>query len=177
MKHHFLENLRVMDLLVHYQPRNGVELGVFKGENTQQLVYCLPRLVSVSDGLRPFMIVPPSCHWSFVQGVSYAVLTGLDEEVDFASIDTDHNGWTLDKELTQLERLMKPGSLLVLHDTEAFKNVDGTMLGYGEHSSYPLAEIHKFPVPYGQVIRQRPGWKIIKEVTKSAGAMALERVS
>ena len=176
MKNHFDKGLGVKALIESYQPTLGVELGVFKGANTQQLLSVLPRLIAISDGPCPFLVVPSTCVFKYIQGVSYQLLKDFNQWIDFCSLDTDHNGWTVQEELSQLEKWTKKGSLLVAHDTTSFGQVDGFMRSYGENSPYPLAQMRSFPVPYGKVLRERKGWKVIKEVTASSGAIALERV-
>lgn len=183
MKNHWIDNLKVKDMVLEHKPKLIVELGGGGGDNTDQyleLQKTLPfKLITISDGEMPTRFKNiPNFEWRFA--VSYLELPKFeDESIDFASIDTDHNYWTMNEELFHLARKMKKGGIVVLHDTESYRHNSGVMMQYGTKDPYP-PEINEFQYRgMGDAIQEhieKQNFKIIKEVTESAGAMALKRI-
>ena len=141
---------------------------------------------------------------TWLYSISYVELSNMeDDSIDFCIIDTDHNYWTLQQELTELKRVMIPGGIVAIHDTDAFKDKNGTMaLGYfntidkikevdsieegvcwikDAHTTwdgidYPLEDILKEERPFKQAIEDTvPDWEVLSESTESQGAMALRK--
>jgi len=166
MHNHFEKGLRVRELIEEVSPDIFVECGVKDGANTLQLAKVC-RLVSVSDGPAPDAI--RSLRMTYIQAVSYEVLGDI--PCQMVSIDTDHNYWTLDRELKCIER---PGMVVVVHDTEQEGNGFQTQ-GYGI-GDYPHREILGEQRPYYQAIEDalKRGWREIRRSTEFNGAIAMD---
>mgnify|MGYP003659380982 FL=1 len=220
MHNHFDSHLGVEVLLRSYRPKTVLELGANRGENTtnllklsEELDYKLtvvspeyPYWTEMSDTdqlhIRRGRFEHFNLNW--IYGVSYIELATMeDESIDFCILDTDHNYWTLEKELLELKRVMSDGGIVAIHDTEEFSNKNGVQeLGYfktidsigsytisgttvsmsdakvsGIGIEYPMEEILSEKRPYPQAIRDVvPEWTIVKETKESNGAVALLKV-
>ena len=185
MIHHFTENLNTRGLIVECAPKVVVEAGC--GQSTLQLLNLSKELgfrmilVDVQDdpvtpgslGLTPGELTSLR-GIELLYGVSYLGFEKLpDGFIDVAIVDTDHNGWTLAKELAVLERKVRDGGIVILHDTFAFRDVNGTMSCYASGEiPYPLEEILAGPT-MGQVVDEyRQKWEVIRETDESNGAIA-----
>ena len=187
MHNHFTENLNTKALIERHDPKVVVEAGC--GQSTVQLMALAKErgfrfvMMDVMDdpGNPGVMKLPTGVFIALkdielLYGVSYLNFEKFaDHEIDMAIVDTDHNGWTLMRELQVLERKVKPGGLVLLHDTEAFKNVNGTMEGYASGDApYPLKEILDGPT-MGEVVELYKGkWTVIAETPESNGAIAFQ---
>ncbi len=166
------------------KPNFVVELGAGSGLNTEQIVKLqneFPfKMTVVNDGHTPEADWLDKVNW--INGVSYVELPMIAEKIDFCSIDTDHNYWTLREELTLLELLMDPGSIVVMHDTETYGHHSGHFFIYVTKNPYPLEQIEACEEQGLNMIDaitervDRGAWKIIKETKDNEGAMALERL-
>jgi SAM-dependent methyltransferase len=222
MQRHFDKHLNLKDLIRDHQPKTILELGANKGENTINLIYLAEEL-----GYKLIVISPEYPTWTqelpggeieikravfehrqldWVYGVSYIELPKMaDDSIDFCIVDTDHNYWTLEKELLELKRVMAKDGIVAIHDTEEFAARNGTMnfgyfstidsieSSYIENANvlrikeakttsigvdYPLEEILAEPRPYTQAIKDIvPDWEVVAETKESNGAMALRKVS
>ena len=187
MHNHWTEGIKVKDLLLCHRPKLLVELGAGAGDNTRLLLQLqaeegIPNtLVVISDNapptdLKKLVIAPYAEDFDWIEAVSYKQLTSFrDASIDCAIIDTDHNGWTLMKELAQLERTMTHGGLLLIHDTESFTEANGFAQRYCNNEDYPQ-EMFTFPLTYGDVFAQAyssPRWHLITQSAEHSGAAAL----
>ncbi len=168
MHRHFDDHLNVRELIEEVQPEVFVECGVKDGDNTLQLVNVCKRLVSVSDGPIPALLHEILPWMTYVQALSYDVLGDI--PCQMVSIDTDHNYWTLDKELKCIERL---GMVVVIHDICQEGNGFQTE-GYGI-GCYPHKEILREERPYKQAIEdaKERGWTEIRRSEECNGAVAM----
>jgi hypothetical protein len=186
MFNHFEALLNTKSLLERFKPNLVVEAGC--GLSTAQLeklqetqpfsLVLMDQVFEVWNGvlghgtgfrqLRKDVTVLP--------GVSYLNFELFpDGAIDFAIVDTDHNGWTLEKELSVLERKVKPGGVVVLHDTETFGDVQGTMPYYlGHPVPYPLREILNGPTMRQVVDVYRTRWTVLAESKEEHGAIAFQ---
>lgn len=199
MTHHFENYLNVKALIEAEDPPWILELGAGSGQNTRNLLDTGRKVVVITDGTLPdgweSEVVLGNLMW--VRGVSYTEIpilmtsdlawqnrTGRDdfgviswmppftiEAVPFCVLDTDHNGWTLRREMEELEKVMAPGGILCLHDTETFRKTNGYAMSYICGAPYHQ-EILDCPLLYGEAWR-RPGWEIVRETKESCGAVAL----
>jgi len=221
MHNHFEEYLHIRSLLEEERPSRLLELGAANGENTQ-------KLLSVCEEMDfDILVVSPEVptHWrmeesgklvperfrlnharlEWVYGISYIELPRMGSgSIDFCIVDTDHNYWTLQRELSELDRVMRDGGVVVIHDTVSFANHNGFMeLGYyktidkleivegGSTDAfftiaqtnvtpmgidYPFEAIKEEGRPFPQAIVDTvPHWEVIRESMESGGAVALRK--
>ena len=220
MHNHFESYLNIKDLLQSYCPNTVLELGANRGENTANLLKASEEL-----GFKLTVVSPEYPYWTelsdtnqlhirrcrfehvnlnWIYGVSYIELSIMDDEsIDFCVLDTDHNYWTLEKELIELKRVMSEGGIVAIHDTEEFADRNGVQdLGYfssvdsiGSYSirenvlypsdvkvsrigvDYPIDKILAEKRPYPQAINDIvPEWSVVRETKESSGAVALLKV-
>ena len=222
MQRHFDKHLNLKALIQEHQPKTVLELGANRGENTTNLIYLAEELgyvlIVVSPEYPTWMKELPGGEievkravfehkqLDWVYGVSYIELPKMaDASIDFCILDTDHNYWTLEKELLELKRVMAKDGIVAIHDTEEFADRNGTMnfgyfstidsieSSYVENANvlrikeatttsigvdYPLEEILAEARPYTQAIKDIvPDWEVVAETKESNGAMALRKVS
>jgi hypothetical protein len=181
MKQHWDANLNVKELMQIYKPTLFVELGADVGHNTDQLVAFQKiqpfKLITISDGIMPerFANLP---NYEWVYGISYINLKKFeDKSIDFCSIDTDHNYWTLKEELNILNSKMKTGGVVVMHDTEYFRYANWVYGFYFSGADYPLEEVvsakNKSYTAAIEEALERKEYTLLKEVKESCGAMAV----
>ena len=180
MHEHFNKYLNVEELIRRARPQLVVELGAGSGENTRQLLTLCKeldaRLIVFSDGSPPSDLAG-RLDWRWE--LSYlGVQELLEDSIDVAIIDTDHNSWTVDREIGILSTKMRPSGLVLLHDTESFAESNGYMTGYSCGERYQLEKMMEDERGYGQAVRSwiGRGFDLVRETKESAGAMALRRV-
>lgn len=94
-------------------------------------------LVSITDKLLPYI-----GEVEFRIGLSYERLKEFDDaSIGMLLIDTDHNYWTLIKELEAALPKIEEGGLILMHDVEAFYHNTGMGMSYWNDAPYPEAEI------------------------------------
>lgn len=180
MHNHWDKGLKVKDLVLEHKPKLVVECGAGSGENTQQyLSLKMPfEMIVISDGKLPDKLVNEKLLWMF--GVSYKQLEHfIDDSIDFCSIDTDHNYFTLNQELNLLKQKLRPGGIVVIHDTVSYDKASGMTDHYNCGEKYPIAisEEAKSKM-YGDAIREvldSNEFHVIKESREHNGAMALQK--
>ena len=194
MHRHFNQHLNTKALIEQYQPQLIVEAGC--GDSTVQLLtlreqlgfrlVCMDVAYSNSGEAALAELVPGKLirldvsRWNepveLIYGVAHLGLELFaDHEIDMAIVDTDHNGWTLERELAVLERKMKLGGLVLLHDTETFADTNGYMNRYESGEVlYPLEEIMAGPTMRQVVDRYKKQWPVIAETTEENGAIAFQ---
>ena len=183
MFNHYREGLDIRALLAEANPLWILELGIGACRNTQLLLEHAP-VLAVSDNL-PIVTLPyqlwDGC-WplpsglSFVQDISYLFLEGFPSFIYFAIVDTDHNSWTLSRELQALSPSMPRGSVVCVHDTEAFATTNGFAERYLNNARYPSNAIHADERPYTAALTDAPKLIEFKRSTEFSGAVALRRV-
>lgn len=119
------EHLTAMvDLVAELDATKVVELGTRGGVSTLAWLHALHgrgHLWSVDIDPRPDL--PQFDHWSFIQGddCSPFVFTQLPNPVDIVFIDTSHAYQHTVAELALYRWLVRPGGVIVLHDTELYQ--------------------------------------------------------
>lgn len=175
MTHHFADYLNVKALIDQHNPSWILELGAGSGHNTRNLLDTGRRVAVITDGRLPdgweSEVVLGNMQW--ICGISYLEIPKLQQKVEFCVLDTDHNGWTLRREMEELEKVMAPGGIVCIHDTETFGNTNGVMQEYVCRVPYPAKEIEQCALLYGEAWK-RDGWTLIRESKESNGAVALQ---
>jgi SAM-dependent methyltransferase len=194
MHQHFDKHLNIKQLILEEKPSFVVECGAGSG-NCTDLLNDLQVETYMSGRDFPFTLhvinddgpdfEPPDYGGGYVDwsaGVSYLELEDFEDEgIDFCLIDTDHNYWTLDKELRVLARKMRPGGLVVMHDTEVYGHTHGQMFEYNVDVPYPYEEIKACGdrgLAMQDAIREsivRGDFRVHAAVTESCGAMAIRK--
>lgn len=161
-----------------------VECGAGHGDLTNLLVELKNqfnfRLSVISDNSLDFKDV------DYRVGISYKELEKFpDNSIDFCIIDTDHNYWTLSKELTVIHRKLKNGGMVALHDVSTYYHDTGMALSYWEGSEYPKSEIEDIASQYGGLgnalidflSAMRFDYKLISFTSESHGAALIKKVA
>jgi len=185
MKNHWDKNLKVKNMVMQYKPNLIVELGGGGGDNTDQYLELQKtqpfKLITISDGESPpqYKNIPlEKFEWRFA--LSYKELPKFDDDsIDFCSIDTDHNYWTLKQELMWLSKKMKKGGIVVIHDTESYRHNSGLMMGYTSGDPYPEGIIKNRDRGMGDALNEaieNKEYEIIKHCVESCGATAIKKL-
>jgi len=185
MHAHWTSGLKVKELVKKTKPILVVELGAGGGENTEQYLELrknLPvkfKMVVISDGQCPERFVKEEA-FAWIFGISYLKLPEFDDgTIDFCSIDTDHNYWTLKQELALLNEKMKMGGIVVLHDTESYRHNSGTMSAYHTGDAYPKEILENQGKGMGDALEEEiaaGNFELIKETKKKCGATAIKKI-
>lgn len=147
MRHHFDQYLDIKRLILDRKPELVIECGADSGENTKNLIQLrqqLPfSLIVINDGdIGSWRLDLEHLGIQWIVGISYLELAKLqDASIDFCLIDTDHNFWTLNQELTILSDKMSDHGIVVMHDTVTYARNSGHMDRYNCNTPYPAAEI------------------------------------
>jgi len=184
MHQHWDKYLNVRSLMRKHKPKFVVELGAGSGNNTSQIVELQNEfpfeMTVINDGHTPEADWLDKVTW--INGISYIELPKLQRWIDFCSIDTDHNYWTLMRELVTLQRHMPKSGIVVMHDTETYGKVSGHFFKYVTDYEYPLPMIESYEKEgktMSDAIEQIVDlgyFRIIKKSKKSQGAIAMERI-
>jgi predicted O-methyltransferase YrrM len=111
-----------VDLVDELRAKHVVELGTRTGVSTVAWLYGLERtggrLTSVDIDAKP--AIGEFDHWTFIQGddLDPDVVAQLPDEVDVVFIDTSHLYEQTLRELYLYRWLVRPGGVIVCHDTE-----------------------------------------------------------
>ena len=184
MYEHFDNYLNIKELLLEYKPQLVVELGADDGISTElyldfqklhpfEMVTISDSPISARIANKPFLQM-----FKWINGISYIELRKFeDNSIDFCSIDTDHNYWTLNQELEILSKKMNVGGIIVLHDTVSHKYQSIAQRGYNNGYPYPIdrvsAVIHKPMVDALYDAIARGEYKLLRESPESCGAAAI----
>ena len=185
MKTHWQQYLNIEQLLREAKPRAVLELGALLGENSHNLATLGGEigyhLTIVSDDVLPDLSDVPE--WvTLHQGVSYRVLPTLTGPYDVVLLDTDHNYYTLMRELDALDPLLPVGAQVIIHDVEAFYYDPGFMPGYADGSSYPRDEIVASTV-YGSLgtglidflATHKRGYRLVRWIPEGCGVAVIRK--
>jgi len=182
MNNHFDKYLNVRDLIMKYKPKDVLECGAKDGKNTVLL-----------DGIRkyvPFNLTVITDNdfkmdnVKVLQGVSYKIFPSLeDNSLDMVIIDTDHNYWTLDQELTSIDPKLRNDGLILFHDVSTFYYDTGVATSYASGDGYPLELIESCGKKMGGIgvalidwlHSKRFGYKMIRYVEESHGGAAIQK--
>ena len=138
MHTHFTEGLNIRDMILTKQPKTVLELGAGTGENTRLIQGLL-------DDYKFNYTVISDCELkgldkriTFKRGLSYELIpTFPDNSIELCLIDTDHNYWTLAKELTELDPKMAIDGIIMMHDVSHFYHDTGMAMTYSNETIYP----------------------------------------
>lgn len=152
MQNHWVDGIKVKEMLLAEKPKFVVEVGAAEGKNTsnlmrmqQELGYKLFVINDFDPAGREVDDGNAGAKW--IIGISYLELEKFDDGViDFCIVDTDHNYPTLKWELAVLTRKMCPGGVVVMHDTVTYGKNNGSMSDHhyntpNESVPYPTEEI------------------------------------
>lgn len=180
---HFDKYLNVKGLIERFRPRHIVECGALNGDNTKLL-----KALSTEIPFRLTVITDNDFSMDSVdviRGISYKTLAELeDDSIDMCLIDTDHNYWTLAKELHALDSKLRQGGLVILHDVDTFYHDTGVAESYANGEEYPIKMIEEYGRNFGSLgtalidwlSLQRLHYKLIRYVDDSHGAAAIRKV-
>lgn len=160
-----------------------VEAGAGNGENTRLLAHLMQaypfELIVISD--KKIEGLDPRIHWKV--GLSYNKFLELkDDSVDLCIIDTDHNYWTLAKELEAITPKITQGGMIAFHDVDEFYHNTGLAMSYWNDEPYPKDEILEC-TKFGGVgdallnflVKNNIDWKLLYWTKESYGAALIEK--
>lgn len=198
MNQHFDQYLNVKELILSRKPKVIVECGMATGDNTKKILSLSDKfnfkLITISDDPNKDEVnLRVSGSWEnkfpnfeFIHGVSYLELDKFkDNSIDFCLIDTDHNYWTVKKELEVLHPKLNVNGVVCLHDTQTYRKNTGGIYegGYKTSDVYPKKEIQSEAnkgkaMGHGifEFLADRHEYIVLKESVESHGAMALEKI-
>lgn len=136
---------RFVEMVDRLHARHVIELGTRSGVSTTAWLYALEqtggRLTSIDIDPAPDIGLWP--HWTFLQGddLDPRLIADL-EPADIVFIDTSHTYEHTRTELAVYRHLVRPGGLMVLHDT-LLMHPDGAPLS-------PRFPVHKAVVEFCQ---------------------------
>lgn len=112
---------RMVELVHHLDAKHVLELGTRTGVSTKAWLYALQhtggRLTSVDLDTKP--AIGDYDHWTFIQGDDCdPAIIDLLEPADIVFIDTSHHWRHTRQELATYRWMVKPGGVIVCHDTE-----------------------------------------------------------
>lgn len=142
MHNHFFEHMNLRKIILEKRPSLIVEVGAGNGDNTKLLAHLLDlypfELHVISD--KKVEGLDPRIKWTV--GLSYKELAKYKEgEIGLCIIDTDHNYWTLAKELEAVKDKIPQGGLIAFHDVDEFYHNTGMAMSYWDGEDYPKEEI------------------------------------
>lgn len=183
MHNHFEKGLGLKALILEKKPKVIVECGAGEGALTRKLASlmdpCEFKLHVVSD--KELHDFDPRISWK--TGLSYEALEAFsDNSIDLLIIDTDHNYWTLMKELSAAFTKVKEDGYIALHDVETFYHDTGMALAYWDGKPYPREEIEKYAA-YGSLgdalieflHLKKMSYRLVAFTTESNGAALIQR--
>ena len=123
-----------------YRPNTYVELGLYEGETLQKVLPFAKQIYGVDMINRSQLEKLNSLsnvHISFTTTDEF--FKSFNQPIDMAFIDADHNAISVTKDLTNVLRLLTPGGIVCLHDTDPESNhlIAPTFCG----DSYKLVDI------------------------------------
>lgn len=182
MKEHFDNHIKLHRIILERKPKVIVECGAGEGESTRliaglQYHYSFD-FYSISD---KEITDIPGVKWKV--GLSYKRLPEFpDNSIDLCIIDTDHNYWTLTKELEAVASKITEGGLLIFHDVEEFYHNTGMAMSYWNDEPYPKEEIMECAKFGGVgdallnfVVKRSNQWKLVRWVQENHGAAIIEK--
>lgn len=182
MKSHFDHHLNLRNLILEKKPKVIVECGAGNGDCT--------RLIAHMQLMYPFefhvisdkeLDMDNEIIWK--TGISYKLLSDFeDNSIGLLIIDTDHNYWTLRKELEAAFSKMEEGGLIVMHDVDEFYHDTGMAMSYWDDSVYPEKEIKECANRGGLGLalidflsEARGSYKLIRYLPENYGVAVIER--
>lgn len=182
MTGHFDNHLNLRKLILDKRPKVIVECGAGNGDCTRLLAHMKLMypfdLYSITDKELEGI---DEVDWKI--GLSYEKLSEFEDgSIGLCIIDTDHNYWTLRKELDAVFSKMEEGGLVVFHDVDEFYHNSGLAMGYWNQSGYPEKEILEKASWGGTGLAlidflhdQRGFFKLIRWVPEHYGCAVIEK--
>lgn len=213
MINQFNDGVRTKDLIDVLKPKLIMELGFGAGGNVLMLLaYSIMsglnyKLISLSDQASCLFPVLPgefAINYMYINGISYKRLPQIrdlgipnefNQPVDFMIVDTDHNYYTLKRELEAIDPLMSQKCAIAFHDTAskpckhhaAYKEVTNAKSnamfkphGYDDGTEYPIEGIFdSFETPMmtaiDEFLEEHKDYKKIKHIEECCGCTVLAR--
>ena len=155
MFNQFYNGIKVKNIIDVIKPKLIVEIGIGNGENVMIILSYLAKngnnykLVSISESPTcPIQKIPLffNDNFFYLSGISYNVLNNKRlpnfPSIDICIIDSDHNYYTLKKELASLYPLLSNRSVIIMHDMAKHGNLDGHHFINLNEKSNSTFEIH-----------------------------------
>jgi cephalosporin hydroxylase len=178
MVQHWRAGVNFEALLTVQKPKLVLELGAAVGQNTMNLFKLSKtlgyQLITVDDHCS---MMDEAENYKWITGVSYEVMKTLPKSVvDFCLLDTDHNSWTVTKEIETLLPLMSDRGMIAFHDTEVNRYNNGAYGAYSHAASYPAKEIAQDSRSYTDaIIESMDSWNLFTESREFAGVMVYSK--
>ena len=193
MHNHFDKNLNLQKIIMDKKPKVIVECGAASGENTRQIISMKSiysfKLFTISDSPYAEETIKVGEYlrngFKWVYGLSYKELSKFDDDsIDLCIIDTDHNYWTLNEELSALHDKLRIGGVIALHDTQTYRKNSGQAFRYGTGDPYPGELITRYEKEgkgmgdaLWEFLAKHQNYLVLRHVAESHGAIALEKVN
>lgn len=184
MHNHFDRNLNFSKFILEARPFHIVECGAGTGECSRLIQKLLDtynfQFTIISDAT----IQDLRGGVNLIQGLSYLELAKMpDNSIDFCIIDTDHNYWTLARELSILDSKLTDGGMVALHDTWFCYHDTGMAMAYSDGTVYPDSDILKTGLANGGLTDalidflafKRFEYKLLAYTTESQGAALIQK--
>lgn len=142
MHNHWMQHLNLRSLIVENKPKLIVEVGSGNGDNTVLLASMMNLYPVELHAISDKKVEGLDARIKWTVGLSYKELAKYpDNSIGMCIIDTDHNYWTLAKELEAVKDKMIEGGLIVFHDVDEFYHNTGMAMSYWDGTPYPEEEI------------------------------------
>lgn len=183
MRKHWDNHLSLRKVVLAHRPKVIVECGAGNGELTRLIAELLDFYEFEFHVINDKQIEGLDSRIVWHKGLSYEKLTEFNPgSIGLCIIDTDHNYWTLMKELAAVFDKIEEGGLIALHDVDTFYHDTGMALSYSSGEPYPREEIEKL-APYGSLGDalieflhiKKMAYRLVRFVPESHGAALIER--
>ena len=174
-------NLR--QIILDERPSLIVEVGAGNGDNTRLLSHLMNQysfeLHVISD--KKVEGLDPRIKWTV--GISYAELSKYsNDSIGLCIIDTDHNYWTLCKEIEAVKDKITKNGFMAFHDVDEFYHNTGMAMSYWDGHAYHEKEIMEC-VKLGGVgdallrflVEYKTEYKLIHWTKEKFGAALIQR--
>lgn len=201
MIRHFHSGVKVSEILDELKPRLIVELGIGLGYFATALLarsvkYDPPyKLISISESRLcpiPYMPAPMGTSFCYVSGLTWDVLEhwdtniqaiGFNNKIDLCIVDSDHNYFTVKKELDALYPLLSDRCVILFHDTATNSTMLTHYVNAGVFSNgtpYPKEEIEKtlhlhFGKAIDEFLADHPEFNTFRKTNEHEGCIAIAR--
>ena len=211
MKNHFYNGIKMHKWIDQLNPKCIVELGCGFFENALLILGYLYKngtqhhLIGISDG-PPFAELPPvmGSKFTYLRGITFDVLPHLktvcpnemSSGIDILIVDSDHNYYTVQRELETAAPHLAEKCIIAFHDTNTLEennlvghnflnmskveNSTYEFEGYKNGSEYPIETISKtldLPITMAieEFITSNPEFRIIEKSTEHCGCWLIGR--
>lgn len=210
----FWEGVRTKDLIDTLKPKLILEMGFGAGTNMLMMLSYTKkpgndyRIISLSDDSNLVNITLPNDfvdRFMYIRGISYAMINRwkdlniprpFDGTIDFCIIDTDHNYYTLKKELENIDTIMSSRCAIAMHDTaskpcehhlyyenalnkesNSMMKMEGTYLNDDPYPSVAVAQTMELSMMQAidEFLIDHPDFKKIKHLDECCGCTVISR--